>query len=891
MVFTETFTTEPIDITGYYGMHAYGKKTEGRPMGGVSCYMKPTLGSFKIIHKDENILVIQTELIAVIAVYIRPQATSEEVIETIGTAVVAAEKQDKIIILGDINCRIDKKNTKTEIVMEMLREEGFKLANSKEMPTYIAHNGTSAIDLVLYRGKEIKLIEQKGLWSSSMTPVRKHIPIATTLDIATEGRRKEKEGTRKSISRIVNQEKIRQSQNLIEDAREKIREEQLDTALNITNDVIRHACHPTRKRWAQPWFDKTCYEARRITLKALSSAKDTRRTEDLEQYAKMRKQYKTILKDRRDTYMEEEARRTAEEAERNPFLPMKRKTYNVTKEIPMEKWENHFSRILNKANENKEGERSTHNNPRTPGQEMKIKEEEVAKYIGEAKNKKATGPDQIAYEHLKATADMLKKTWTELFNKCLSTGTVPEQWRRATLKILYKGKGSTDDMNSYRGVALENTSFKIFMKIITNRLTELTEQYIPENQFGFRKGKSTLQAATELLRAIEEATSKPKGKYYAVFIDYEKAFDCINRRQLIRKVNDMVGSEHPIARIIEDIMRQNWILINDDITTSNDIKQTNGVMQGDPVSPLLFNIMTADIGKNMKGKLIMYADDMVLGSENKEEVQDDLNSLQRWAEKNNFTINKGKTVQMVFRRGGRVATNDKLKLKEEPLRIVNKFKYLGITVQPTAKSYSVHIQERTSAAIRAMCKIRNITTLKLETAMRLFETVITPIATYGIEIIWDKLSTSDLQRMEKVKARFLKRALAAGKYAPNRMMYMLARETYFLEDLRFRLLLPPTEAYRKAISQRRQKEREIESSFFATDAMVNRDWTGSNQSQRYAIIGLTVHGFHHKMCINTKFHQPSEQCVCKICEQACERYHFHKCKKRTGTLNDLIKST
>ena len=135
----------------------------------------------------------------------------------------------------------------------------------------------------------------------------------------------------------------------------------------------------------------------------------------------------------------------------------------------------------------------------------------------------------------------------------------------------------------------------------------------------------------------------------------------------------------------------------------------------------------------------------------------------------------------------------------------------------------------------------------------------------------------------KVKARYLKRALAAGKYAPNRMMYMLARETYFLEDLRLRLL-PPTEAYRKAITQRRQKEMEIESSFFATDAMVNRDWTGSNQSQRYAVIGLTVHGFHHKMCTNTKFHLPSEQCVCKICEQACERYHIHKCK-RTGSLN------
>ena len=145
---------------------------------------------------------------------------------------------------------------------------------------------------------------------------------------------------------------------------------------------------------------------------------------------------------------------------------------------------------------------------------MEITEEEVVKCIKEAKNKKATGPDQIAYEHLKATAEILAQTWTEIFNKCLNTGVMPEQWRRSTLKIIYKGKGSTDDMNSYRGVALENTIFKIFMKILTNILTNITQLYIPVHQFCFRKGESTLQAAASLLRAIEDALSKPKGKYY-----------------------------------------------------------------------------------------------------------------------------------------------------------------------------------------------------------------------------------------------------------------------------------------------------------------------------------------------------------------------------------------
>ncbi|KAJ9587891.1 hypothetical protein L9F63_018672 [Diploptera punctata] len=161
---------------------------------------------------------------------------------------------------------------------------------------------------------------------------------------------------------------------------------------------------------------------------------------------------------------------------------------------------------------------------------------------------------------------------------------------------------------------------------------------------------------------------------------------------------------------------------------------------------------------------------------------------------NEFKINSNKTVQMVFKKGGRTAASDNLKLGEESIRMVNKFRYLGITLQPTTKSFSAHVQERAAAAIRAMCSIKDITSLKLVTAMKLFASVITPIVTYGIELIWEKLSTSDLERLEKVKPRFIKKALGASKYTPNRMAYMLARETFFLEDLRQRILLPATES-------------------------------------------------------------------------------------------------
>ena len=426
-------------------------------------------------------------------------------------------------------------------------------------------------------------------------------------------------------------------------------------------------------------------------------------------------------------------------------------------------------------------------------------------------------------------------------------------------------------------------------EIITNRLSELTNEAIPECQFGFRKGKSTLQAAEALLHEIREALQVPRGKYYAVFIDYAKAFDFINRSKLMEKLENLTGSNH-LTGTIKEILKYNMVQINDGMSLSRDVRQTNGVMQGDPISPLLFNITTAEIRDRLNGAtLIMYADDMVIGSTNKEALQEALHNLEQWAKENEFKINKEKTVQMVFRKGGRIPANANLMLENEPLKIVNKFRYLGLSIQTTASSFNVHIQERTASAVRAIYAIKNLSSLSLATAMKLFHTTITPVVTYGLEMIWDKLSISDMERIEKVKARFLKRALGAGKSAPNRYMYLLARETYFIEDLRIEMTLPSNKSYNEVIAQRAEKQRGVDTRFFCTDAMIYRDWTKPNQQQRYAIIGLAIHGYHHKMCQNPRFHQPDEKCVCKYCIKECDRYHVLECKNRIGSLNDLIK--
>ena len=71
----------------------------------------------------------------------------------------------------------------------------------------------------------------------------------------------------------------------------------------------------------------------------------------------------------------------------------------------------------------------------------------------------------------------------------------------------------------------------------------MTEKFIPEEQFGFRKGKSTLHAVKCLKEEIEYVLRHPRGKLHAVFVDFTKAFDLINRSMIIDKLESYIGKK------------------------------------------------------------------------------------------------------------------------------------------------------------------------------------------------------------------------------------------------------------------------------------------------------------------------------------------------------------
>lgn len=817
---------------------------------------------------------VNTKLCTIVGAYYQPYYKDIDIIGEITEALTKIPRTTPVVLAGDLNCRIDVPRGKSRIVIEFIEKEGLTLINKTHENTYFGYNGCSTIDLVFSNRSHRK---QKILTN---IVARKHLPVDTTVYLG-DMRTASTPLKPQHISRHMDQHRLEQidTSQVTEHISKGNINEALDSLEGHIKDSTISVAYTHRK--AKPWFNTDCYVARQNALTALHTTLHNRTEANLQAYAKARREYKTIIKKTKEDFQIKEELRQIEEAEKQPFKAIVHKQPHFRRDISMDIWERHFKNVL-QAKET----RPTEMNMGTPSAAELFTTEEVELTISELKNSKACGPDQIYNEHLKQTAPILVETWTSLFNECLRQGNIPQKWRHSILKILHKGKGDTNDPNTYRGIALECTPFKLMTTLLTKRLYKMTEAAIPQEQFGFQKGKCALHAVECLKADIEETLLHTGGKLHAVFIDYTKAFDLINRTILVRKIEAITGQNH-YTRLIRNILKENYLEITDDVTKSLPIGQTNGVLQGDPLSPLLFVLATADIPATIATesvKMYAYADDMVLVSPSIHRLQIAFNKLAAWAEENDLVLNEEKTIMMTFKKGGKRATNDIIFYRNKPLKHAPYFKYLGITLQPRGNVFTLHVKERMANALAAMSTIRNIHRMSLISAMKLFNIKVLPVITYGLEVIWHHLTKGNLADMERVKASYMKRVMCLSKHAPSRLTYILAREPYLIEELRYRLLLPSTDAYERLHQELNAKREEIWPDFFCTDAMIFTEWMRPNYDLRHLMTRFAVHGFHHKVCVIDKYHHPDEHCMCKLCGRQCGRYHAMDCDKRPSSL-------
>ena len=159
--------------------------------------------------------------------------------------------------------------------------------------------------------------------------------------------------------------------------------------------------------------------------------------------------------------------------------------------------------------------------------------EELDNAINQLKVGKAVAEDSIANEFLKSTRPITRGAICHLFNECLRVGAYP--WNTSLVTPLHK-KGSLYDPNNYRAIAVASNIGKLFSSILLKRLMSFRRCHNPDtrNQLGFCQNAQTSDHILTLTTCINKYLHHSnKGRVYACFVDYAKAFDTVCREALL----------------------------------------------------------------------------------------------------------------------------------------------------------------------------------------------------------------------------------------------------------------------------------------------------------------------------------------------------------------------
>ena len=421
--------------------------------------------------------------------------------------------------------------------------------------------------------------------------------------------------------------------------------------------------------------------------------------------------------------------------------------------------------------------------------------EEVLQSIHKLANNKSAGQDDIFPEFMKNLPVVFVYLMKDFFNKILNTGTVPDEWAVSIICPIHK-KGDTSDPNNYRGVSLINCICKIFTSLIGTRIRNHLDATgtIGNEQAGFRKGISCQDQIFLLSKIVAFYLTKRK-RLYATFIDYEKAFDTIDRALLWKKLY-AVDINGKILNVIRDIYQKTKAYIRFNMERSASFPCEIGVRQGDVLSPLLFQVFINDFETHMRFSscnglttlktfvndnlgnddieiifklfVLLYADDTILLAESEKDMQKALEAASLYCSENNLKINCGKTKYMIFSRG-KVRKAIPMFVNDSPIERVDSFCYLGVIFKYN-NTFQLAIKHNIDKAKKALFKMLVETSdyhIAIETKLHMFDSMILPILTYGCEV-W---GYENLEQIEVYHRFFLKKLLSLRSSVPNAMIY------------------------------------------------------------------------------------------------------------------------
>ena len=130
---------------------------------------------------------------------------------------------------------------------------------------------------------------------------------------------------------------------------------------------------------------------------------------------------------------------------------------------------------------------------------------------------------------------------------------MPQDGKRSVFIPILK-KGNAKECSNYLTIALTSHASKVMLKILQVRLQQYVNQELPDVQAGFRKGRGTRDQIANIRWIIKKAREFQKNIYFC-FIDYTKAFDCVDHNKLWKILREMGIPDH-LTCLLRNLRKQ-----------------------------------------------------------------------------------------------------------------------------------------------------------------------------------------------------------------------------------------------------------------------------------------------------------------------------------------------
>jgi hypothetical protein len=368
---------------------------------------------------------------------------------------------------------------------------------------------------------------------------------------------------------------------------------------------------------------------------------------------------------------------------------------------------------------------------------------------------KAAGPDQISPRILKEIANELAKPLAEVFQHSISSGTVPKQWREATVAPIFK-KGDKHNAANYRPVSLTSICCKLCEHIIARAIIGHLEvnNILSDAQHGFRARRSCETQLTEFVDDLARSMCDGQQIDLAI-LDFSKAFDVVPHQRLLVKLHQY-GIRGNIHQWIGSFLNSRTQRVVVDGDKSDEAPVTSGVPQGSVLGPILFLCYINDMPNVLRSDCRLFADDSIVYRsiatlEDCDILQDDLKALEKWERTWGMSFNPSKCKIMHATRRRKVITFE-YRIKNEALEAVDTATYLGVEI---GKDLNWHNQvskvTRKGNSTLGFLK-RNIKTSSPHTRELAYKTLVRPLLEYSA-IVWDPYQKFLIHKIEMVQHR------------------------------------------------------------------------------------------------------------------------------------------